>query len=105
MLYPVAEGISQLKWIFFQRNAYTLSYLEIFDYASRGPLGALNSLWRLKFQAMLASVGAIATVLAIAIDPFTQQILSYPTVPVNATNATTSLGSAKSLGWNFECKF
>ena len=51
--------------------------LQLFDDASRGPVGSLRLLWTVKLQALVASCGAILTVLALAVDPFTQQILSF----------------------------
>ncbi|KAF2086180.1 hypothetical protein K490DRAFT_17586, partial [Saccharata proteae CBS 121410] len=39
MLLPVAEGISQLKWVYFQTRSRPLDELDRFDEASRGPWG------------------------------------------------------------------
>lgn len=50
--------------------------LQIFDDASRGPLGALSLILRIRWGAMLASLGALLTILALAQDAFYQQIYS-----------------------------
>lgn len=94
LLLAVTEGLSQLKWIHFQQRARKLSDLQVFDSASRGPLGALKLLWSLRFRAAAASCGAILTVLALATEPFVQQILTYPNLLRNATNVTASVSSA-----------
>lgn len=95
ILLLIAEGISQLKWTFFEQCAHRVFDLQIFDDASRGPLGALQFLCRMRFKAVIASFGALLTILALAVDPFTQQILSYPAITVDATNLTASIGAAK----------
>ena len=51
--------------------------MEAFDEASRGPVGSFNLLTS-RYAKSLASIGAIITILAIAIDPFFQQIVAYP---------------------------
>ena len=77
LLFVVAKGLSQLKWIYFQKKRHRLFDLQVFDDASRGPLGSLRLLWMLKLQSTLASVGAIVAIVSLAMDPFTQQVLSY----------------------------
>lgn len=47
LLLPVAEGISQLKWLFFQHRAHRSVDMQVFDDASRGPLGSVHLLWSL----------------------------------------------------------
>ena len=39
LLLVVAEVIAQLKWLYFQARTQTVSHLQLFDDASRGPLG------------------------------------------------------------------
>lgn len=56
-----------------------LDHLQTFDNASRGPLGAFKFFWRSPSRSPLPWVGCIVTLLAIAIDPFTQQILRFDT--------------------------
>lgn len=74
MLLPITEGISELKWTWFA-DPRPLSDMDRFDAASRGPLGSLK-LFTNRHN-FLASLGALITILALAIDPFTQQILQY----------------------------
>ena len=75
----LAEGISHLKWNFFQQYRL-LNDLANFDKASRGPLGCLQLLTALgrrgwQFAPLLA---AALTILTLALDPFTQQLVRYP---------------------------
>ena len=72
----VAEGIGQMKWSWF-RTSRPLHDLEIYDAATRGPLGALDLLWNLRLRAPLSSLGALIAVLILAIDPFAQQVVRY----------------------------
>ena len=111
LLLPIAEGISQMKWHHFQRKARRVLDLQIFDDASRGALGSLRLLWRLKgsvchltsslrlstptiahvIQTLVASIGALA------LEPFTQQIISYYTHPTLAANESSSISATNML--------
>ncbi|KAF1934562.1 hypothetical protein EJ02DRAFT_439774, partial [Clathrospora elynae] len=73
ILLPVAECISELKWSWFAQSRNLID-LENFDVASRGPWGAARLVWYLR-SCHIATLGAWITVLALAIDPFTQQIV------------------------------
>lgn len=44
LVVPLAEGISQAKWLWFQ-HYHPLSDMEVYDRGSRGPWGALEMLW------------------------------------------------------------
>ncbi|KAL9616257.1 MAG: hypothetical protein Q9160_008863 [Pyrenula sp. 1 TL-2023] len=74
MMLPIAEGISELKWMWFSAS-HPLSDLDRYDAASRGPLGSLGLLKN--YRNLLPCLGAVVTIIALAIDPFTQQILQY----------------------------
>jgi len=87
----VAGCISQLKWLYFKHSTHSLHDIQTFDDASRGPLGAMELLTRLSLKEVLTrrSAGAgwafwasILTILALPLDPFAQQILSFPLRPV-----------------------
>ncbi|OAK98893.1 hypothetical protein IQ06DRAFT_349535 [Phaeosphaeriaceae sp. SRC1lsM3a] len=90
ILLPVAESISELKWSWYAAQSRKLGDFEDFDAASRGSWGAFMLIFRLrsryalspqKFYKQLLStsshivtLGAWITVLAIGLDPFTQQL-------------------------------
>lgn len=65
-----AEGLDQLKWRWVQESR-PLEDLVHYDEATRGPLGALRLLWRLRLRSPLSSIGALVTLIVLAIDPFT----------------------------------
>ncbi|KAL9081929.1 MAG: hypothetical protein Q9159_006891 [Coniocarpon cinnabarinum] len=75
MLIPIAEGVSQLKWMWYHQ-ARSLRDLEVFDAASRGINGSLRLIFVLRAR-HFAAVGALITILAFAIDPFLQQTVVY----------------------------
>lgn len=83
MLLVVAEGISQLKWSYFETQSHPIRELEDFDRASRGPWGFFTFLLRLKKRALLASIGAAIIIIALAMEPFGQQIISLETRSVS----------------------
>lgn len=99
MLLVMTECISQLKWIYFQQKSHSVAELELFDFASRGPLGSLKLLWHINWRAVLSSSCAILILLALAMDPFAQQILQYSTQDVLTRNGTASLQFARH--WRF----
>jgi hypothetical protein len=92
LLVPVASCVSQLKWRHFESRARALKEMDVFDRSSRGPLGALELLVRINLRAPVASIGAAIVLLALAIDPFTQQILEFPVrdIPAGAGNISAT---------------
>lgn len=60
LLLPVAEIVVQLKWLYFQARVQRVSDLQIFDDASRGPLGSIRLLWRVNLQVRRTCVPLIA---------------------------------------------
>lgn len=80
MLYLVSTCIAQTKWIWFRR-ARPLAQVQVFDDASRGPLGAMYLLTDSTILSA-ASLGAIIAILSLAFDPFVQQALVLPLQPV-----------------------
>ncbi|PPJ54299.1 hypothetical protein CBER1_06142 [Cercospora berteroae] len=76
LLMVVSEGIGQLKWVYFSQRAQRLQDFDIFDNASRGPLGCVQLLYKINWRATMASIGAIVTLVALAMAPFVQQVVS-----------------------------
>jgi hypothetical protein len=78
LLLPVSEALGQLKWLWFQGKSNKMWDFEIFDNASRGPWGSFVLLVRTKGTS-LAALGAAITIFSMALDPFFQQLVTYPT--------------------------
>lgn len=95
LLVPISGCLSQLKWNRYRDRA-PLYDMQAIDQASRGPWGALELLWiglpRLRLDT-LSLAGAFMTILAVAIDPFAQQILAFPSRTVQGFNETASIQS------------
>lgn len=91
----VAEGIGQLKWVFFEQRPHQLSDFEEFDEATRGPWGATCFIWKINRRAFVATFGAIMAILVLAMDPFSQQVLYYASQTSNITNAVATIPSAQ----------
>ncbi|MCJ1314632.1 hypothetical protein MMC25_008314 [Agyrium rufum] len=75
LLFPVAECIGQVKWHWFEKPRH-LKDLERLDAASRGPWGSVLLLFTMP-TCYLATTGALITLTTLAIDPFTQQVITY----------------------------
>jgi hypothetical protein len=78
LLVPIAEGMGQLKWDFFARPG-RIVHMQTFDEASRGPWGATVLLWKVRLASLLAAFGSIITILLLAFEPFTQQVIDFNT--------------------------
>jgi hypothetical protein len=93
MLLAVAESISQLKWLYFDRPRPLVRFQE-FDEATRGPWGAFVLICGTRGKAILACIGAFITIVALGIEPSAQQILAFPTRIEPVNNLTATLGKA-----------
>lgn len=91
----IAEGIGQLKWVFFEQIPHQLSDFESFDQATRGAWGATCFVWKINRRALVASFGAVMAILVLAMDPFSQQVLHYPLRTSNISNAVVTIPSAR----------
>lgn len=81
MLLAATESIGQAKWLLFRKEDRNLIDFNTIDEASRGPWGAFQLLYRFwDGRTLLASAGAFIVLASLAVDPFTQQVLSYPSV-------------------------
>ena len=95
LIFVVAACISQLKWPWY-RVQRRLNDLQLLDDASRGPLGSVQLLTtRLVWSS--ASVGALITLLALALDPFFQQLIAYPIKEVYTSSTSASARRATSF--------
>lgn len=89
MLVAVSSCLSQLKWTHYSEPT-PLYTMQAIDEASRGSWGSFQLLCRSLRQTKLGPLlllGASMRLLSLAIGPFTQQILSFPT-SLHATNQT-----------------
>ena len=91
MVVVLAEGLSQLKWVYFQQQPHALREFDVFDAASRGPLGSVHLLFHVRWKAVVATIGALTTLLALAMEPFAQEVISYHTETYVAGDALASM--------------
>lgn len=105
-----AAGISQLKWHWYLRERCTTGKsmldIQLYDDASRGPWGSLVFLFTPHAWSW-ASIGAIATIITLTLDPFAQQLARYPLrdfpIPSNTDSRPPVIPRAETLfaGDNF----
>ncbi|CAG8213515.1 unnamed protein product [Penicillium salamii] len=88
LLFVIGECIGQLKWVWFYKGKKKEHLdMQLFDSASRGPMGSLIVAFKHRGRSFV-SLGAFILVFALVIDPFMQQVLVYPIRPtVIATNS------------------
>lgn len=70
-----------------------MSHLQSFDSVSRGALGSLTLIWALRVQ-HFAGVGALAMVLALGFDPFSQLLIHTYDQLVVDPSGTALIGNA-----------
>ena len=102
LLLPMSSAIGQMKWSYFGKRPRALIDMQRFDEASRGPIGAVSLLCTIHWKAIVASMAAVVTVLALAVDPFTQQAVSYPSVQSSDSTRRAFLGVTTALTPGFE---
>jgi hypothetical protein len=78
-LLVIGACISQSKWIRNKSAARKLQELYLFESVARGPLGAFFLLTYMRWNFGIASVGAVATILALDVDTFAQQVVKLDT--------------------------
>ncbi|KAF6829451.1 hypothetical protein CMUS01_08161 [Colletotrichum musicola] len=98
LIFPVAEGLGQLKWNWFNRPQ-KLNDLVLFDNASRGPLGLPAT------RGYLAALGALITVAALAIDPFSQAIVNHKGCEIVANYGRATVSRANNYSANGDPMF
>lgn len=92
VLVSVASSIGQLKWIYLSKKSFGLGQLQIFDDATRGPWGALVFFWKARrYGTVIAYAGCIITITAIALDPFSQEFLSFDPAPTRVDGVSSSV--------------
>ncbi|KAI8625011.1 hypothetical protein F5Y19DRAFT_451963 [Xylariaceae sp. FL1651] len=77
LIYVLGQTISQLKWLHLINKPDSLEDLQHFDDASRGPLGAIRMFWTVRPASLVAYSGCLAILLALAFEPFSQQLLHF----------------------------
>lgn len=58
-------------------NDDSLEQLQVFDNASRGPAGSFQFFFQAKRAPLVSYFACLIVILAVALDPFTQQIIQY----------------------------
>ncbi|KAE8449583.1 hypothetical protein EG329_007913 [Mollisiaceae sp. DMI_Dod_QoI] len=91
LLYVVAAGIGQSKWFWFQETSRSLRDVQVFDNASRGLFGSIQ-IFASPTRTSITSLGAAIFVLAMAFDPFVQQVVSIRVREIFTPSATSSTG-------------
>lgn len=98
LLSVVSACLGQLKWRLYRKSrSAPLEHIQTVDEASRGSWGSLKVFWGVvsgSKMGILIFSGAWLTILALAVDPFAQQILSFPSRQVQALNETAFIQSA-----------
>ncbi|KAK1751100.1 hypothetical protein QBC47DRAFT_417524 [Echria macrotheca] len=97
LLFSISECISQSKWLQFRRAPRPLSMLDRFDEASRGPWGSTRLVFCPRAAGLVAWLGALLTVICFATDPFSQQILAFPSRNVASPTAVAEIAVSQSL--------
>ncbi|KAL4906973.1 hypothetical protein BDW74DRAFT_130946 [Aspergillus multicolor] len=97
ILFFVTEALGQSKWVWFSQGEQPIRDIRTFDSATRGPYGALELIWILQGR-HFAVVGSLVVVLALAFDPFAQNLVRYYEGGVRDTSSTATISSSPYYG-------
>lgn len=75
LMNPLGAAVGQCKWILFRRSQQPLIYYAHLDAASRGPFGSLKLFLGRKWYGTLPALGALLTIMTLAVNPFMQQLI------------------------------
>ena len=91
LLFPVAECVGQLRWVWFSHDYRQLGDFATWDYAARGSVwSGFGLLWTTRMRSF-ASMGAVITIFAVAIDPLSQQLIAYRDSSVEVPGITATV--------------
>ena len=90
ILSTLTSCIGQLKWRHFAKAHRPLTHMQSFENATWDPYCALTLAWRLKGVSWLTRLGGILFFIAVLLEPFTQQSLSFPSLPTNRLGSDTA---------------
>ena len=94
LLFPVAECVGQLRWIWFSHGYRQLGDFATWDYAARGSVwSGFELIWTTGMKS-LASMGAVITLFAVAIDPLSQQLIAYRDSSVESVGLSATIPTA-----------
>ncbi|KAI1429308.1 hypothetical protein F5Y12DRAFT_797566 [Xylaria sp. FL1777] len=88
LLYAVSSALGQSKWNWYTQGVRRLDDFERIDEASRGPLGAFLLLYGRTKKISVVSLAAIVIILALLIDPFSQQLVHFAESQVTVESDT-----------------
>ncbi|VUC32467.1 unnamed protein product [Clonostachys rosea] len=99
LLSAAAGCISQSNWVLFADQPRRLFDFGIVADASRGPLGSTRLLFSKSFRGgLLVRLGALITLLTIALDPFAQQLVKLRNMQTSRPGGQISQATRYSLG-------
>lgn len=100
--FVITSCIGQLQWTWFSETRPLADMLH-FDSATRGADGALGLIWRQRFRQPSTSLGCLILVLAVAIDPFVQQLVRPVDCSVEQSGgeAIATLPRANVFAWPY----
>ncbi|KAK0702902.1 hypothetical protein B0T21DRAFT_109005 [Apiosordaria backusii] len=94
MMVAITACLGQLKWWHFYTGERPLRNMQICDEASRGLWGAFVFFGRVRSPAYTALLLSLITILALGIEPSTQQVLKFSSREVKLDGVVAELGVA-----------
>ena len=95
ILYVIASGISQMKWIHYLQRPRHLANVDVFNDAAQSPLGALKFLLRIRHHSVIGSFASLTIIAGLAFEPMAQQVFKYQNGPIQDVSANATLPTAQ----------
>ncbi|KAI1177003.1 hypothetical protein F4777DRAFT_544248 [Nemania sp. FL0916] len=102
LIYALGQTISQLKWLHLTEKPDRLEDLQHYDDASRGPLGALRMLWAVRSGQFVAYLGCVIILLALAFEPFSQQLLHFQERVITISGVQSSVSFSTAYDFQYD---
>lgn len=101
LLTVIGACIAQLRWMYYRSAPQKLKEIDTFANASKGIAGSVKMFWTVSKKqtpGRVATFGAFLVVIAIAIDPFSQQVLKYQVQDVATQGLAATMPVAHGIG-------
>ncbi|KAI4747133.1 hypothetical protein E4T50_02539 [Aureobasidium sp. EXF-12298] len=107
LLFAVSAALAQGKWTWFRKRSDTLSTFEAIDAGSRGTVGSLKLLLRMRGQ-RLVSAGALVVAFGFMVQPFLQAVISeygrlVDADPSGTSGMSATIGRSRRLDGGTQC--
>lgn len=101
LMTAIGACIAQLRWLYYRTAPQKLGDIDTFANATKGTVGSLRMVWdvsKKQNSGRIACFGAFLIIIAIAIDPFSQQVLRYQVQNIATAGLAATIPVSHGIG-------